>query len=89
MNLLEKIPLTSLKVFEVAGRTCSFTAAAGELKLTASAVSHSIRKMEKMLDVRLFHRNTREMSLTREGEVLLRFIQKGFQEIEGDLNPYR
>lgn len=83
MNILEKIPLTSLKVFEVAGRTCSFTAAACELELTASAVSHSVRKMEKMLDIRLFHRNTREMSLTRDGEVLLRCIQKGFQEIEG------
>lgn len=82
MNILEKIPMASLKLFEVAGRTCSFTAAASELGLTASAISHSIRKMEKSLDILLFHRSTREMSLTKDGELLLKHIQKGFFEIE-------
>ena len=82
MTILKKVPFTSLKLFESAGRTCSFTAAAAELGLTASAISHSIKKLEKELDVRLFHRNTREMSLTRDGETLLRCIQKGLAEIE-------
>lgn len=82
MNIIEKIPMASLKLFEAAGRTCSFTTAACELGLTASAISHSIRKMEKLLGIRLFHRSTREMSLTKEGELLLNSIQKGFFEIE-------
>src|SRR5258705_3986779 len=53
---LLKVPISTLRVFEAAARWQSFHAAASELNLTASAVSHSIRKMEETLGVVLFER---------------------------------
>jgi len=49
-------PLSCLLAFEAAARRLSFSAAALELHLTPSAVSHQIAKLEQLLDVRLFER---------------------------------
>ncbi|MBV1703365.1 MAG: LysR family transcriptional regulator, partial [Hyphomicrobiales bacterium] len=53
------VPLASLRAFEAAGRTGSFRAAAEELALSPSAVSHAIRKLETSLGVPLFERGAR------------------------------
>jgi len=58
-----KVPLSSLRVFEAAGRRRSFQGAATELGLTPSAVSHAIRKMEEALGVVLFERDGRGVRL--------------------------
>jgi DNA-binding transcriptional LysR family regulator len=55
--------------------------AAMELDLSASAVSHAIRKLEMSAGVPLFIRNTRHTSLTPEGVVLLEHVQRGFEEM--------
>lgn len=81
MNKLRNLPLTHLRVFEAAGRLGAFTSAAKELGLTASAVSHSIRKLEELLNILLFIRSTREIKLTDDGIALLEHIQKGFSEL--------
>lgn len=81
MNKLRNLPLTHLRVFEAAGRLGTFTSAAKELGLTASAVSHSIRKLEEILNIALFIRSTREIRLTNDGMGLLEHIQKGFGEL--------
>lgn len=81
MKWLKRVPLTSLRVFEAAGRTCSFVVAAKELDLSASAVSHAIRKLEVAAGVALFIRNTRHTQLSAEGAVLLEYIQRGFEEM--------
>jgi TRAP-type C4-dicarboxylate transport system permease large subunit len=47
------IPLSSLRAFEAAARTGSFRAAAEDLRLTPSAVSHAIRGLERSLGVAL------------------------------------
>lgn len=86
MNDLRNIPLSHLRIFEVAGRRGAFTFAAKELGLTASAVSHSIRKLEELLAVTLFKRSTREISLTEDGLILLEHIQRGFEEIKHGLD---
>lgn len=79
---LRRLPLTALRVFEAAGRTGSFAAAAGELDLSPSAVSHAIRKLEESADITLFTRGTRTIALTREGRLLLEHVQRGFEEMQ-------
>lgn len=85
MKLLAKAPLNLLRAFEAAGRTGAFALAASELELSPSAISHAIRKLENLLDVRLFQRSTREITLTKEGEILLEHIQRGFNELQQGL----
>ena len=46
----------------------SFARAARSLELTPSAVSHAIADLEKGLGLSLFHRTTRHLRLTEEGE---------------------
>jgi LysR family glycine cleavage system transcriptional activator len=60
-------PLEALRVFEAAARRLSFAAAAEELHLTASAVSHRIKALEEQLGLTLFQRLTRKVSLTPAG----------------------
>ena len=60
-------PLSCLLAFEAAARRASFAAAAAELNLTPSAVSHQIAKLEELLDVRLFDRGARNIALTDAG----------------------
>jgi DNA-binding transcriptional LysR family regulator len=86
MTFLRKAPLNLLRAFEAAGRTGGFALAATELELSPSAISHAIRKLENLLQVRLFHRSTREITLTKEGSILLEHIQRGFNELEQGLS---
>ncbi len=60
-------PLDALRVFEAAARRLSFAAAAEELHLTASAVSHRIKALEAQLGLVLFERLTRKVRLTPAG----------------------
>jgi len=48
----------------------SFSQAAVDAGLSAQAVSKAIRQLEEYLGVRLFHRTTRSLSLTDEGQRL-------------------
>jgi len=82
IKLLRRIPLTALRVFEAAGRTGSFAAAAEEVDLSPSAVSHAIRKLEDTAGVKLFVRTTRAIGLTAEGRLLLEHVQRGFAEMQ-------
>lgn len=66
--------LDPLKGFEAAARHLSFTRAASELCLTQSAISRQIQTLEEQLGVRLFHRATRQLTLTAEGEALRRVV---------------
>lgn len=60
-------PLKALQAFEVAARHLSFKDAAHELNVTPAAVSQQIRALETFLGSPLFHRGTREVSLTAVG----------------------
>ncbi|WP_375058287.1 LysR substrate-binding domain-containing protein [Zobellella sp. DQSA1] len=60
-------PLNALRAFEAAARLSSFSAAAGELHLTAAAISHRIKELERALGVPLFVRRARGVSLTEAG----------------------
>ncbi|MCP4874149.1 MAG: LysR family transcriptional regulator [Gammaproteobacteria bacterium] len=64
-------PLNWLRAFECAARHLSFTAAAGELNLTQSAVSQHVRSLELRLGTLLFKRKARGLALTDSGRRLL------------------
>ena len=51
-----------------------FSAAARRLGLTPAGVSKNVARLEANLGVRLFRRSTRKLSLTEEGEQLLREV---------------
>lgn len=58
------------RVFHVVSKNKSFSKAAKELFMTQSAVSQSISRLEKELEVQLFHRTPKGAFLTNEGKVL-------------------
>lgn len=66
--------LDPLKGFDAAARHLSFTRAAAELFLTQSAISRQVQTLEEQLGVQLFRRETRQLSLTPEGEILHRAV---------------
>ena len=63
------------KVFYYVATTLSFSEAANHLYISQSAVSQSIKTLEKKLNRTLFIRNTKKVSLTPEGELLLRHVE--------------
>ena len=62
--------LRGLRTFCMAARYRSFRAAAEELHITASAVSHQVKALEEELDLQLFERRSRSLALTPRGEQL-------------------
>jgi LysR family glycine cleavage system transcriptional activator len=71
------LPLNGLRAFEAAARHRSFKKAADELFVTPTAVSHQIKTLEDCLGVQLFHRLTRALALTTEGEAILPKVSEG------------
>lgn len=74
-------PLSSLRAFEAAARRSSFKAAAEELFVTPTAISHQIKQLETHLGLRVLDRTPRAVSLTAEGRVLYEATASGFAEI--------
>jgi LysR family transcriptional regulator, glycine cleavage system transcriptional activator len=70
MRLSRAPPLRNLRAFCIAARHKSFKAAADELSLTPSAVSHQMKELEDVMGVRLFERKTRALELTTAGHTL-------------------
>lgn len=74
-------PLNTLRLFEAAGRHLSFKAAAEELHLTPSAVSHGIQTLEAWLGVDLFLRGNRTLSLTPAGSAYLPRVREALHDL--------
>ncbi|MCU4502687.1 LysR family transcriptional regulator [Acinetobacter sp. WU_MDCI_Abxe161] len=81
-----QVSLQALKAFESAARLGSFKLAAEELSLTPTAISHHITNLESRLNVDLFHRQVRKITLTTTGERLAGAISEGFRKIEDALD---
>lgn len=77
--------LNSIRVFEAAARLTSFKAAAEELNVTPTAVSHQIRKLEEKLGTLLFERKARAIILTAEGYKLAQISHQALQQIASTL----
>ena len=74
--------IKTLLGFEAAARHLSFTKAARELNVTQTAISHQIKSLEQQLEVRLFHRTGKTISLTSAGEKLLPVTSESFDKLE-------
>lgn len=72
MKLRRLPPLSAIRAFDAVARHASFKAAAGEIGVTPTAISHQIRALEESLNQRLFVRSARGVALTGAGEILFR-----------------
>jgi len=77
--------LIDLNAFAVVAEECSFTRAAAKLATSQSALSHTIRRLETRLGVRLLTRTTRHVVPTLAGERLLRTLRPALDDIDGQL----
>jgi len=77
--MIERNHLEILRAVDSKG---SLTAAAEELHLTQSALSHSIRKLEQQLGTRVWIREGRQLRLTRSGEYLLSLANRLLPQFE-------
>ncbi len=62
---------TQLRCFLSVAEYLSFARAAEQLNMTQPAISHQISSLEKELDVQLFVRTTRSVTLTEEGSIFI------------------
>ena len=70
------------KVFYHVATTLNFSEASKQLFISQSAVSQSIKTLERKLDQTLFIRSTKKVQLTPEGEILLRHIEPAMNLIQ-------
>jgi len=74
--------LSGIMAFVQVAETRSFTEAGRLMEISSSAVGKSVSRMEERLGVRLFHRSTRSVTLTAEGELFLARCKRIIQEAE-------
>ena len=70
------------KVFYHVASTLNFSEASKQLFISQSAVSQSIKTLERKLDQTLFIRSTKKVQLTPEGEILMRHIEPAMNLIQ-------
>jgi DNA-binding transcriptional LysR family regulator len=82
---MDRGDLANLTAFVAVADQRSFRAAAAQLGVTPSALSHSMRQLEERLGVRLLHRTTRSVSTTDAGMRLLEGLRPAIDQIAGAL----
>jgi DNA-binding transcriptional LysR family regulator len=78
---MNRTQLSQLAVLAAVAANRSFRAAAKELTIAPSAVSHAISSLEESLGVRLLARTTRSVAPTEEGRLLLERLGPALEEI--------
>lgn len=81
--------LRAIQIFVAVAENSSFRKAAEVLHRSQSAVSTQIKLLEEQIGVSLFHRTTRRVQLTREGEQLLVHAQRAVASLERGLHQIR
>lgn len=77
--------LGDLMAFLAVANESSFTRAAAKLGTSQSALSHTIRRLEAQLGLRLLTRTTRSVAPTEAGERLIETLRPAFDEIDAKL----
>jgi LysR family transcriptional activator of dmlA len=75
--------LRDLALFCAIARHASFIAAASELGVSAAQASARIAALEAALGVKLFHRTTRRVSMSEDGETVHRWALKILEDVDG------
>jgi len=74
--------LGSLAMFQAVAQAGSFTKAAAQLGVSQSALSHSLRRLEVKLGLRLLNRSSRSIAPTEAGERLLETLGPALEQID-------
>ena len=77
--------LNDLVAFLAVAKERSFTKAAAQLGVSQSALSHTMRRLEERLGLRLLTRTTRSVAPTEAGQRLLRAAEPRLDEIDAEL----
>jgi DNA-binding transcriptional LysR family regulator len=83
---MQKASLAELDAVVAVGRRGNFRAAAVELGMSSSALSHAVAGLEARLGVRLFNRTTRSVSLSAAGEQFVAQVAPALLEIRGAMD---
>ncbi|MCA0058259.1 MULTISPECIES: LysR substrate-binding domain-containing protein [unclassified Mesorhizobium] len=81
MAILNRVHLNGLRAVETVARLGSLAAAAGELNVSASAVSQQIKRVEQQLGQAVFERTTKGLVLTEFGAMFAMRLGAGFREL--------
>lgn len=76
------ISLELYKVFYYVAKNLSFSKAAEELFVTQSAISQSIKQLENKIGFPLLLRNTKNIYLTKDGDIFFSYLEQAFAIIE-------
>ncbi|MGC6465042.1 MAG: LysR family transcriptional regulator [Akkermansiaceae bacterium] len=80
--MVELPDLRQVRSLVAVAETESFTKASEQLRVTQSAVSHSIRALETQLNCKLLERSGKRVALTQHGVVLFRRFKSVLSELE-------
>ena len=75
------INLEYYKIFYYVAGSQSITLAAEQLTISQPAVSQAVKHLEQALSCPLFVRTTKGVRLTKEGEMLYSYVQRGYETI--------
>jgi DNA-binding transcriptional LysR family regulator len=86
---MQREELVDLNAFAVVAEEKSFTRAAAKLGTSQSSLSHTIRRLEARLGLRLLTRTTRNVAPTEAGERLLATLRPALESIDSELASLR
>ncbi len=81
MNYRKIPPLRALRAFVASAKHLSFTRAAEDLYVTQAAVSLQVKQLEEFLEIPLFIRGSRSLTLTEQGKVYLQDVNVALKEL--------
>jgi DNA-binding transcriptional LysR family regulator len=84
-----KNELNELATFAIVASERSFTRAAARLDVSQSALSHTIRRLEQRLDLKLLARTTKSVAPTAAGAALLKDLSPALEQIDRALDAAR
>lgn len=76
--MISDINLNLYRIFYICSKSKSFVEASGRLCISQPAISKQIKKLEELLDTKLFYRNSNGLVLTNDGKELLKYIDKSY-----------